>query len=48
MVKSIGFRVEPTAIHYAVVTGTKEEPQLLDYDTMSAPKSYSQDADKLF
>jgi len=47
MVKSIGFRVEPKAIHYAVVKGTKQKPELLSYDTLSAPKSYTQMDEKL-
>lgn len=47
MIRSIGFRVEPKAINYAVVTGTKQEPELLYYNTMNAPKSYDQEASRL-
>jgi len=47
MTKSIGFRVEPTAVNYAVVTGTKQEPELLYYETINAPKSYDKEALRL-
>ena len=42
MSKSIGFRVDPTAIHYAVVEGTPEDPVLLDDGRYPAPKTYDE------
>lgn len=42
MSKSIGFRVDPTAIHYAVVEGTPEDPVLLDDGRYGAPRTYDE------
>ena len=47
MIKTIGFRAEPKAIHWAVVEGTKKEPKVIIHDSMTPPKSYDQEADQL-
>ena len=39
---TIGFRVEPKAVNWAVVTGTAAEPKLIDAGTLPAPKGYSE------
>jgi hypothetical protein len=42
--RAIGFRVEPKAIHYAVVEGSVDEPIVVSTDKFSAPKTYSEGA----
>lgn len=39
--RAIGFRVEPKAIHWAVVAGSKATPQLVCCKTLAAPKTFS-------
>ncbi|CAN90306.1 hypothetical protein sce0149 [Sorangium cellulosum So ce56] len=39
-----GLRVEPTAIHWAVVDGTIDRPVLVDAKTTSAPKGWDEPA----
>src|SRR4051794_30362063 len=42
MPRAVGFRVEPTAVHYAVVEGTLENPVLLDDGRYGAPAAYDE------
>jgi hypothetical protein len=39
---SIGFRVEPTCFHWAVVDAGKEQPVLVGDDRAAAPKDYTE------
>jgi hypothetical protein len=41
---AIGFRAEPSALHWAVVEGTHRNPLLLAADTLKAPISFSEAA----
>jgi hypothetical protein len=41
-VKAIGFRVEPKAVHYAVVTSSGVDPVLEEYATIKAPKDHTE------
>lgn len=38
----MGFRVEPKAVHFAVVGGSVEEPVLVDSGRYAAPKTYDE------
>lgn len=40
--KAIGFRVETTAVHFAVVEGAAGEPVLVTADRYAAPKGYDE------
>jgi hypothetical protein len=42
MKRAIGIRVEPKAMHWAIVEGTCAEPILVDSATISVPKTYSE------
>lgn len=39
---AIGFRVEPTKVHYAVVTGTASAPTLVVADSLTPPKGWKE------
>lgn len=40
--KAIGFRAEPSAVNWAVVEGTKENPVLIAADRSESPVAYSE------
>jgi hypothetical protein len=42
MTRAIGFRVEPKALHWAVVEGATASPTLIAIDKISAPKTFSE------
>lgn len=42
MKRAIGFRVEPRAVHWALVEGTGEEPVLVESATISAAKTHTE------
>lgn len=42
--RTIGFRVEPTKVHYAVVEGTIHAPILVVADSLPAPKGWEEPA----
>jgi hypothetical protein len=42
MFRSLGIRVEPSAIHWAAVEGTKSQPILVAADNAGAPVTYSE------
>ena len=47
MIKAIGFRVEATTVHYAIVGGTKQLPTLFYHDKMTPPSSYDKECCQL-
>lgn len=42
MAKAVGFRVEPKAVHFAIVEGEAEEPILVTDDRYAAPRAYDE------
>ena len=40
--RGIGFRVEPKAVHWSIVEGTKDEPLVIADDIIAAPKTYDE------
>lgn len=42
MSTSVGFRVEPKRIHFAVLKGNSEDPRLVDEGRFSAPQHYAE------
>jgi Holliday junction resolvasome RuvABC endonuclease subunit len=42
MAKAIGFRVEPQAMHWAIVEGSREAPVLVESATVPTPKTYTE------
>jgi len=44
--RAIGFRAEPTVVHFAIVEGTRDRPVVLTRNKFAAPKTYD-DADQL-
>lgn len=42
IMRGIGFRVEPKAIHWGIVEGTKDSPLVIADDVISAPKTYDE------
>lgn len=39
---AIGFRIEPAAVHYAIVEGSADAPILVSAERFSAPKSWKE------
>ena len=44
MKRAIGFRVEPTLVHWALVEGTPEAPILVAVDKIAAPATYDDES----
>jgi Holliday junction resolvasome RuvABC endonuclease subunit len=45
--KAIGFRAEPSGVHWAVVEGSSSSPTLVDHGFIAAPASFNSESERL-